>query len=336
MTSTLSNMEYASSYVGNEFIIFANGQTAIISHVRKTHIISHIVLKDVLVVPHITKNIFLISKLTHDNESNLVKADVAKREEEVGKEELVDLLGIDVVTNVYKAKIKYDKHCDKMLNRRAQSRITNYDVFTRKGSITLKVYREDGSDEVIPNLKASELHLAEWREVMQAFTKRTEAGWTTIYEQIQIRTENLHKTKQELGIDFNKPLGEHDPLDKLNDLARKKRKHDDDIHDYFRSTKRYKSLVWYEDHPAGTVLNEPCLGMIMFNSHQRQDFVTIKNFGDLTNEMLYTVQEIFFKLHQGPRLDDHARTSSSFLLAEVDKRNLNPLKQMRVIKQLRQ
>ncbi|GKE03121.1 hypothetical protein Tco_1391104, partial [Tanacetum coccineum] len=35
-----------------------------------------------------------------------------------------------------------------------------------------------------------------------------------------------------------------------------------------------------------------------------------------------------------PRLDDHAKTFSSLLLAEIDKRNLNPLKQMRVIEQV--
>ncbi|GJT92537.1 hypothetical protein Tco_1081382 [Tanacetum coccineum] len=40
--------------------------------------------------------------------------------------------------------------------------------------------------------------------------------------------------------------------------------------------------------------------------------------------------------HQGPRLDDHARTISSLLFTEVDKRNLNPLKQMRTFEQLRQ
>nr|GFC69796.1 hypothetical protein [Tanacetum cinerariifolium] len=40
------------------------------------------------------------------------------------------------------------------------------------------------------------------------------------------------------------------------------------------------------------------------------------------------------KLHQASGLDDHARTFSSLLLAEIDKRNLNPLKQMRVIEQL--
>ncbi|GKB69387.1 hypothetical protein Tco_0930799 [Tanacetum coccineum] len=198
-----------------------------------------------------------------------VKADMAKKEEVVGKEELVDLLGIDVVT---------------------------------EGPITLKLVPKELELDGPPST----------------------------------RMDNLNKTKQILWIDSNKTLGEQDPLDKMNDLARKKRKHDDDIHDYFRSTKMFKSLVQYEDHPARTVLNEPCLGMIIFNFHQRQDFVTIEDFKDLNIEMMYTVQEIFFRLHQGPIIDDHARTFSSFLLAEVDRRNLNPLKQMRVIEQLRQ
>nr|GEX22625.1 retrovirus-related Pol polyprotein from transposon TNT 1-94 [Tanacetum cinerariifolium] len=51
---------------------------------------------------------------------------IAKREEEVGKEKLVDLLGIDVVKSMYKAKIK-----------------------------------DDGTEEVIYNLRASDLHLRE-------------------------------------------------------------------------------------------------------------------------------------------------------------------------------
>ncbi|GKE20282.1 hypothetical protein Tco_1431794, partial [Tanacetum coccineum] len=147
---------------------------------------------------------------------------------------------------------------DKMLNRRAGSKITNCDVLTRKGPITLKVYREDMTSEVILNFKASDLHL---------------------------------------GIDLDKPLSEQDPVDKLNDLAKKKRKNADDIHDYFKVNRRILLPL---------------------------------------NEMLYTIQEIFFRLHQGHGLDDHARTFSSLLLAEVDNRNLNPLKQIRTIKQLRQ
>ncbi|GJV84147.1 hypothetical protein Tco_1524045 [Tanacetum coccineum] len=137
--------------------------------------------------------------------------------------------------------------------------------------ITLKVYREDGTSEVIPNFKSNDLHLAE------------------------------------LGINLEITLSKQDPLDKLNDLVNKKRKHADDIHDYFKANKRLK-----------------------------QDFVTIKDFRDFSNTMLYIVQEILFRLHQGPGLDDRARTFSSLLIAEFDKRNLNLLKQIRVIEQLRQ
>ncbi|GJV38791.1 hypothetical protein Tco_1417231 [Tanacetum coccineum] len=61
------------------------------------------------------------------------------------------------------------------------------------------------------------------------------------------------------------------------------------------------------------------------------DFVTIEDLRDFSNTMLYTVQEIFFRRHQSPGLDDHVRTISALLLAEIDKRNLNPLKQMRII-----
>ncbi|GKC72445.1 hypothetical protein Tco_1118328, partial [Tanacetum coccineum] len=99
-----------------------------------------------------------------------------------------------------KAKLQYDIYCDKILNIKGQSKITNCDVLTRKGPITLKVYREDVTSEIIPNFKASDLHLR-------------------------------------LEIHFNKPLSEQDPILKLIDLARKKRKNADDIHEYFGSTK---------------------------------------------------------------------------------------------------
>nr|GEY96475.1 hypothetical protein [Tanacetum cinerariifolium] len=85
------------------------------------------------------------------------------------------------------------------------------------------------------------------------------------------------KKKKLKKFNFVTEQGDHDPLDKLIDLERKKMKHDDDINDLFR-----------------------------------QDFVTIEDFKDFQNEMLYTVQEIFFRLHQSPGLDNHARTLSSF------------------------
>ncbi|GKC10631.1 hypothetical protein Tco_1007413 [Tanacetum coccineum] len=146
-----------------------------------------------------------------------------------------------------------------MLNRRATSRITNCDILTRKGPITLKVYREDDTSEIIPEFKASNLHLGEWREVVKACPNKKGKGWISIYKQIQERMDYLRTTKAELGIDLDRPLSEQDPLDRLNDLANKKRKHADDIHDFFRANKKLKSSVQYKDHPAGTVLNEPVL-----------------------------------------------------------------------------
>ncbi|GJW08219.1 hypothetical protein Tco_1570642 [Tanacetum coccineum] len=62
------------------------------------------------------------------------KAKAAKRKSKVRKEELVDLLGPEVVNKYYNAKLQYDRYCDKMLNRRAESRITNCDVLDQKGS----------------------------------------------------------------------------------------------------------------------------------------------------------------------------------------------------------
>ncbi|GKC55745.1 hypothetical protein Tco_1083343 [Tanacetum coccineum] len=184
-----------------------------------------------------------------------VKADVAKAKIKKGKEELIDLLGLDMVERMYKEKVKYDKYYLKMLNRRASRKITNCDVLSRgKGPITLKIRQ---------------------------------------------RLDNLYKTEEELELNLDKPLGEQDPIIKSNTLAKKKRKNVDDLHNHFRSTKRYKTSVQFVDHQVRSVLNEPSLA-------------------------------------KGPGLNDLARTFSSFLIAEVDKRNMNPNKQMRLIEQLRQ
>ncbi|GJU68737.1 hypothetical protein Tco_1254996 [Tanacetum coccineum] len=162
-------------------------------------------------------------------------------------DELVDLLGIDVVTQYYNKKLLYDKYCDKMLKRRKSSKITNCDVLTQKGPISLKVHREDGTNKVISNVKVSDLHLAEWREVVQACPDRKEKGWKTIYGLIKTRMEYLDQTEKELKIDFNKPLKEQDPLNELNDLANKKRKRTGDSTDHSRSTKKHKSSVQHEE-----------------------------------------------------------------------------------------
>nr|GEV58821.1 hypothetical protein [Tanacetum cinerariifolium] len=76
------------------------------------------------------------------------------------KDELIDLLGKDALTQYYTKKLLFDKYYDKMLKRKKNPKITKSEVLTKKGHITLKIYKEDGSNEVISNLKVSDLHLA--------------------------------------------------------------------------------------------------------------------------------------------------------------------------------
>nr|GEY71019.1 hypothetical protein [Tanacetum cinerariifolium]GFA23986.1 hypothetical protein [Tanacetum cinerariifolium] len=195
---------------------------------------------------HLTKEHINKQKIIEEE----AKAEAARHEGEIRKEELIDLLGPKVVNKYYNDKLQYDRYCDKMQNKRAKSRITNCDILTRKGPITLKVYIEGDTSKIIPEFKASNLHLGEWREVVIVCLNKKGKGWTSIYKQIQERMDYLRTTEAELGIDLDRPLSEHDPLDRLNDLPNKKRKHGNDIHDFFRANKRLKSSIQYEDHLA--------------------------------------------------------------------------------------
>nr|GEV29481.1 cysteine and histidine-rich domain-containing protein RAR1 [Tanacetum cinerariifolium] len=116
------------------------------------------------------------------------------------------------------AKQEVEKVKNKLVDLMGIDVVTKYYKNKLSGHITLKVHRKDGTTEVIPNFKTSVMHLAEWREVVQVCPNRE---------------------------------GKQDPLDKLNDLANKKRKITDGFHDYFRSTKKFKPSVRYEDHPTG-------------------------------------------------------------------------------------
>ncbi|GJU55421.1 retrovirus-related pol polyprotein from transposon TNT 1-94 [Tanacetum coccineum] len=133
------------------------------------------------------------------------------------KDELIDLLGKDVVTQYYTKKLLFDNYCDKMLKRKKNPNIINCKVLTKKGPIKLKIYREDGFDEVISNLKVRDLHLAEWRE-----------------------------------IDLNQPLKEQDPLNELIDLANKKRKRTSDLRDHSRS--QYEEEASVAEVPSASAL----------------------------------------------------------------------------------
>ncbi|GJX46682.1 hypothetical protein Tco_0271872 [Tanacetum coccineum] len=143
-------------------------------------------------------------------------------------DEIVDLLGIDVMTQYYNMKLLYDKYCDNMLKRRKSSNIINCDVLTQKGPISQKVHREDG----IKRVRVS------------AFKRQRERD-------LHLRRE---KSVAKLKIDFNKPLKEQDPLNELNDLA-KKRKRTRDSTDHSKSAKKYKSSVQHEEEKLKRVVS---------------------------------------------------------------------------------
>ncbi|GJT24260.1 hypothetical protein Tco_0894197 [Tanacetum coccineum] len=151
--------------------------------------------------------------------------------EDVELANLIDLMGIDVVEEYHKKKLLYNKYYEKMLKRNKSPKITNCEVLTKKGPITLKIYREDGSEEVISNLKVSNLHLDEWREVTQPCPDKSKRGWKPIYGLVNTRLDQLTQTEQELKIDLNKPIKEQDPLNELNELVNKKRKKASDFSD---------------------------------------------------------------------------------------------------------
>nr|GEV65260.1 uncharacterized mitochondrial protein AtMg00810-like [Tanacetum cinerariifolium] len=128
--------------------------------------------------------------------------------------ELVDLLGIDIMTQYYNKKLLYDNDYNKMLKRRKSSKIINCDVLIQKGPILLQVYREYRTVEVIPDIKVSDSHLAKWKEVLG----RLESIFTLVYE-VEQKLKNAYVYKEEkrllyvkrnkaisLGKDFSKGL----------------------------------------------------------------------------------------------------------------------------------
>ena len=72
LTNNMANMHIREEFKGNDQLIIGNGQGLPITHVgnaslRSGHTTTCILLKDMLLVPSITKNLLSISKLTSDN-----------------------------------------------------------------------------------------------------------------------------------------------------------------------------------------------------------------------------------------------------------------------------
>nr|GEZ87988.1 hypothetical protein [Tanacetum cinerariifolium] len=126
--------------------------------------------------------------------------------------------------------------------------ITQEEIENQKGID--KTVKADAAKSEIKKVKQDLIDLGGLGVVERMYRDKVKTcfGWTTIYTQMRKRLDAFHKTKEELEMDFNKPLDKQDHILKLNLLAKNKRKNVDDLHDYFRSTKRYKKLVQFANH----------------------------------------------------------------------------------------
>ncbi|GJR82122.1 retrovirus-related pol polyprotein from transposon RE1 [Tanacetum coccineum] len=75
MTPSLSIMDSASTYSGNDCVLFGNGNASKKSHIGTSSLTPNIDLQDVLVVPNLTKNLLSVSKLTEDSTVDVTFSD---------------------------------------------------------------------------------------------------------------------------------------------------------------------------------------------------------------------------------------------------------------------
>lgn len=75
MTSQSTTLDSYEPYSGNGSVIVGNGNTLDISHIGSSKLSDDVKLLDVLVEPHITKNLLSISKLTSDSPVDVIFSD---------------------------------------------------------------------------------------------------------------------------------------------------------------------------------------------------------------------------------------------------------------------
>ena len=66
MTPAHSTLDQSTTYIGKNYVIVRNGASLPLTHTGKISSSPNLYLLDVLVIPHLTKNLLSINKLTHD------------------------------------------------------------------------------------------------------------------------------------------------------------------------------------------------------------------------------------------------------------------------------
>lgn len=66
MAPSTYHLDHAQPYTYYHMVVFGNGNVLHISHIETTHISPNIPLKNILLVPHLSRKLLSISQLTND------------------------------------------------------------------------------------------------------------------------------------------------------------------------------------------------------------------------------------------------------------------------------
>lgn len=67
MTPTCDSLNHSTSYLGNNKVVFGNGKKLPITHTGSSTILHRIPLRNILVIPNLTKKLLSVSKFTTDH-----------------------------------------------------------------------------------------------------------------------------------------------------------------------------------------------------------------------------------------------------------------------------
>ncbi|GJU89910.1 hypothetical protein Tco_1302333 [Tanacetum coccineum] len=152
-------------------------------------------------------------------------------------------------------------------------KITAVDILSRKGPISVMVFREGSLNFKVHNpLNLREFNYDEWMEIKKCMVTKTSKQAKIILENIEYRVKELSEIEKSLGLVSGVPLSELDPLIKYHGLLNKRKLDDIEKEGSFVSGMDCDLSIPLElvnkDLADGQVLYEPEFGMFFKNRYR--------------------------------------------------------------------
>ncbi|GJV02586.1 hypothetical protein Tco_1336155 [Tanacetum coccineum] len=152
-------------------------------------------------------------------------------------------------------------------------KITVVDILSRKGPISVMVFREGSLNFKIHNpLNLRKFNYDEWMEIKKCMVMKMSKQAKIILDNIEYRVKELSKIKKSLGLVSGVPLSELDPMIEYHGLLNKRKLDDIEKEGSFVSGMDCDLSIPYElvnkDLADGQVLYEPEFGMFFKNRYR--------------------------------------------------------------------